>query len=225
MCDFEFWVETVLIKTFPVVFSKCTCNLVVFSNKEYHPICWNLQSHCLTQVGVAKEQCFLFLVSLSGLVSLSDIDWYKDYQVPNIALINHKVLRIYLLSFRTLAYAHPLSHHKACWSVCVSTNLRRTTWPSSTGKWPSPPPSPSSTSSPPSYRHSNIITMPYSPPKSESKSWPWPWWLSKHSFSCLLSLTTGADSCTGHIVFWCCYGKDVVIVMKRTPASNSSNVF
>ena len=159
MSDFEFWVETVLIKTFPTVFSKCaSCNLVVFSNEEYHPICWNLRSYCFTQVGIAKEQCFLFLVSLSGLVALSYIDWYKHYQVPNIALINHKVLRIYLLSFRTVVEAHPLSHHKACWSVCVSTNLRRTTWPFSTGKWPSPPPSPSSTSSPPSYRHSIIIT-------------------------------------------------------------------
>ena len=46
-------------------------------------------------------------------------------------------------------------------SDCV--NLCRTTWLSLTGKWPSPPPSLSSTSSPPSYRHSINLTMPHSP--------------------------------------------------------------
>ena len=42
-------------------------------------------------------------------------------------------------------------------------NLCRMTWPSSTGRWRSPPPSPSSTSSPPSYRHSINLTIPHSP--------------------------------------------------------------
>ena len=61
------------------------------------------------------------------------------------------------------------------------------------------------------------------------------------NFSCLL-ITIAAQcelctvhSCTGHMVFWCCYENDIVIVivikgipnivMKRTPAYNSSNVF
>ena len=129
-----------------------------FSDQEYDPLCW-----CITitviYTGGDREGAMLLTFGLTTRFGLIFINW-SIWALPGAAYLLLSITRdcamcIYL--------AHPILH---------KTNLLRRTWPSSTGKWTSPPSSPSSTSSPPSYRHSITITMPHSPSTSAFRSWP-----------------------------------------------------